>query len=238
MENLSVLTSQNVNIEYEIASVGDRYIATMIDYFIMAAYIIAVLLVFNATEQWLLLNNMLITIPIILPIMFYSLWSELLLEGQSIGKKVRRLKVVNLDGSSVSLGAYLMRWFLGIFELSVSAGGIAILAIVLSGRGQRIGDMAAGTTVVNLHRRLSVADILIWQAPKDHQIKYPAAAQLTDDDIALIKEILTESKHADLQYPMYMLQEKLQNLLHIAPQNSNAETFLRTIVADYNAIYG
>lgn len=237
MENISVLTTQNVAIEYEVASIGDRYVAAMIDYFIMAAYIIGIFLLFSALDITRLFNSAAVVIPLLLPILFYHLLSEVLLEGQSIGKKVRRLKVVSLDGSPVSLGAYLLRWFLGMIEATISAGGIAVLAIVLSGRGQRIGDMAAGTTVVNLRHRFTIEDALWWQTEPDHQVRYMATQQLSDDDIALIKEILTESRRADLKYPLYKLQEKLQQTLHIEPDALDAETFLHTIVKDYNYIY-
>ena len=238
MENISVLTTQNVNINYEIASVGDRYIAAMIDYFIMVAYGILIALIFEMFDWWDYADNMAVVIPLILPVMFYHLWSEVLLEGQSIGKKVRHLKVVNLDSSPVSLSSYLLRWFLGIFELSVSMGGIAILAIILNGHGQRIGDVAAGTTVINLRRRANVEDVLQWQAPANHIVKYPAVAQLTDYDIALIKEILYESERSDLQYPMYKLQEKLQATLRINPEGTRPNVFLHNVIADYNTIYG
>ena len=238
MENLRVLTTQNVAIDYEIASVGDRYVAAIIDYLIIFGYILFVVILFN----WLEIDNLLyqakVLVPLALPILFYHFLSEWIFEGQSIGKKVRKLKVVRLDGSPVSVGDYLLRWFLGMIEATISAGGIAILAIVLSGRGQRIGDMAAGTTVVNLRRRLSIEDALLWQSPKDQPIRYQAAQELSDQDIDLIKEVLTESQRANLQAPMYHLQTQLQKRLRIAPDALSAEAFLQTIIKDYNRIYG
>lgn len=73
--------------------------------------------------------------------------------------------------------------------------------------------------------------------PQDYP-RYELVEELSDQDIDLIKEVLTESQRANLQAPMYHLQTQLQKRLHIAPDALNAEAFLQALIKDYNRIYG
>ncbi|MEJ2495726.1 MAG: hypothetical protein P8Y79_15520 [Ignavibacteriaceae bacterium] len=47
MQTIEIETSQNVNIEYPVASIGDRVAAGAIDYLIMIGYLVAILLIFS-----------------------------------------------------------------------------------------------------------------------------------------------------------------------------------------------
>src|SRR5436190_12628521 len=96
MPIVKVITANNVEIEYEVAGIGDRAVATLIDWLIMIAY---GFLVFLVLENSSLGNNpsMILQISLYLPIFLYHLLCELLLDGQSFGKKVRKIKVIMLD---------------------------------------------------------------------------------------------------------------------------------------------
>ena len=56
---------------------------------------------------------------IFLPITFYSLYTEILMDGQTVGKKVLQLKVINEDGFKPSITDYVIRWFLRIVDFNL-----------------------------------------------------------------------------------------------------------------------
>ena len=79
---------------------------------------------------------------------WYPVLFEVYRNGQTWGKKAFNIKVVNDDLTPVSLGPSLIRNLLrgaDIFPVLYAVGSISVL---LTGRFQRLGDLAAGTIVV------------------------------------------------------------------------------------------
>ena len=62
---------------------------------------------------------------------------------------------MRLDGTRPGLGDYVLRWLLRPIEVIAFTSGVRqpCITILLNGKGQRLGDLAAGTTVVSLLRR-------------------------------------------------------------------------------------
>jgi uncharacterized RDD family membrane protein YckC len=241
--NIQIQTSQNVTIEYEVGSLGDRYVAGMLDLLVIWTYIsiIALIVVYmldSAISRSIrdLDFGVLFYVLIMIPVAFYHPISEILFNGQSIGKMIMKLKVVRLDGSSLRLSDVLMRWLFRIAEVMISMGGIAIIAIIINGKGQRLGDMAAGTAVVNTKRRVDIDDNLLWLPTQDHQVQFPEVANLTDTDIESIKEIYEESQRIDSIFMVFHLAERLQKVLNITP-NMPPRLFVEAVIADYYSIH-
>lgn len=242
---INIQTSQNVNIEYEVGSLGDRYVAGLIDLFVIWTYIgIIVTIIVYVIEkapsralQWSFGNPMLwVYLLFILPITFYHPLSELLLGGRSIGKMAMRLKVVRYDGSQLRLGDVMMRWLFRIGEVLFSMGGVAIIAIIINGKGQRLGDMAAGTGVVSIKRRQTIDDKLLWLPTADHRVQFEEARYLTDYDVEQIKDIFEESQRINDPFMLHELAEHLKSVLHLSTQMPPT-AFLETILADYYSIH-
>jgi uncharacterized RDD family membrane protein YckC len=110
MTQLSINTTQNVNINFTAASVGDRILAQLLDLLVKIAYGITIFFsfqifglenLFDNLDQWSIIA---IISVILLPVMFYSLVQESLWEGQTIGKKIMKMKVIKLDGYQASFG--------------------------------------------------------------------------------------------------------------------------------------
>ena len=241
--NIQIETSQNVSIEYEVGSLGDRYVAGMLDLLIIWTYIsiIALIVVYfldsSLSKSIRDLNfSVLFYVLIIIPIAFYHPICEILFNGQSIGKMIMKLKVVRLDGSQLRLGDVLMRWLFRIGEIMISMGGIAIVAIIINGKGQRLGDMAAGTAVVNTKRRVDIDDNLLWLPTQNHQVQFPEVANLTDTDIESIKEIYEEAQRLDSIFMILHLAERLEKVLHIDTKMP-ARPFIEAVLADYYSIH-
>lgn len=230
MQNVRIQTAQNVFIEYQPASVGDRIIAAIIDVIIVWSYIIGCVTIvasLNIDINWV------IWILVITPLLFYDLAFEIFMDGQTIGKKARSIKVVKLNGSQPTIGSYLLRWLIRPIDVLFS-GAVAILVISLNGKGQRLGDIAAGTSVVNLRRRVGLSDMMVPQTQEDYEPVYPQATSLSDRDIALIKEALlvhTNSDEPDIRL-LETLARKVKGALQVE-SNMPPMAFLRTILKDH-----
>ena len=96
MTQLSINTTQNVNINFTAASVGDRIFAQLLDILVMIAYavVVGVLLditglstTIEAMDTWSVMGAYGI---IYSPIMFYTIVQESLWEGQTIGKRIMK----------------------------------------------------------------------------------------------------------------------------------------------------
>ena len=96
-------------------------------------------------------------IAIYLPAIFYHFLMELFNHGQSVGKMVMRIRVVKKDGTTPGIGDFFMRWLLQLVDLGFS--GVGALVILISKNSQRLGDLAAGTMVIQLndYRKIQVS---------------------------------------------------------------------------------
>ena len=95
MESIQIETTQNVTLEYTPASVGDRILAYLIDSLIIIAWLI----MFIFIGVGLGINSRSNGAPFVvlfvigfLPLMFYNLVSELLMNGQTVGKKAMSIR--------------------------------------------------------------------------------------------------------------------------------------------------
>jgi uncharacterized RDD family membrane protein YckC len=232
MQTITVQTSQNIDIEYELAGVGDRMVAYLLDFLIYSAYFIVVILIMQNVGRS---AGFFYQVIAIMPILFYQLICEVFMNGQSIGKKVKNIRVVSLDGNQPHIGQYIIRWLFRIVDTMMSTGLVAIMTIALTSKGQRIGDMLAGTTVVRTNRKTQIDDTLFMETEEDYQVKYPESVNLSDQDITLLKEVLNrESKSYNESSGLTMKAAlKVKNMLNIH-SNDDPRIFLEDIIRDYN----
>ena len=230
MQNVNIRTAQNVGIDYELAGLGARMAAFAIDVAIQIAYYIAVSILLSEVN----LDSIWVSLMFFLPAMLYHLLCEIFLNGQSIGKKQMNIKVVRLDGSSPTLGGYILRWILRPIDISIFSGAVAVLAIVLSKNGQRLGDMAANTTVVKVAREVKVSSHeLIKNIEDTYQITFPEVRKLNDSQVNVIKEALQVNKQHANNRPVYAVADKIKQHLEVTSDLPPVK-FLYTVVKDYN----
>ena len=240
MTQLSINTTQNVNINFTAASVGDRILAQLIDLLVKIAYIIVVIVIinffdleryFNGMDQWSVMG---IFSLIGLPFMFYTLAQESLWEGQTIGKKLMKMKVIKLDGYQASFGDYLIRWLFRIIEISIGSGIIGLIAIISSKKSQRLGDMAAGTAVISLKNNININHTILQEVNADYVPTYPLVIKLSDNDVRIIKETFETAIVSRDYATLIKLREKIIQVTGIKNQSGNDQEFIRTLLKDYN----
>ncbi|MBC7652532.1 MAG: RDD family protein, partial [Deinococcales bacterium] len=190
MSNISIVTPQNIELEYELGSIGDRIVAGLIDFAIIIAYCIVagIMLAFaNVSGN----TQVVVSTIIFLPVMFYSLLSELLMHGQTVGKRVINIKVISLTGNQPNFSQYLIRWLFRLIDIWLSSYLLAIIIIAISEKRQRLGDIVANTTLIKTIARASIQQtIYVPIVENNYKVTYPEVINLKDTDIQLIKEIL------------------------------------------------
>ena len=248
MATIRIHTTQNVTLQYEVGSIGDRIVANLLDGLVRLAWIVLWGLIFSGfasgghgaseSTNWGSAEGILAILLIafiLAPIFLYTLVSEIFMNGQTIGKKARHLRVVRLDGTPPRLGDYFLRWLLRLVDLYLPfAGGlVAIITIAVNGKGQRLGDLAAGTTVVSTREpRSLLADLAAPLMPSGYQPVFPQAADLTDHDVTLLRQLLSQSLQQENYLLLHDTALKIKQLLHLQTDLSD-EAFLRTILRDH-----
>jgi len=233
MQIIRVRTTQNVFIDYPVGSVGDRILAYLLDRLILIVYSVAVLAAFikldiEPTYVWLIVFGV--------PWVFFSLLFEIFMNGQTPGKKVLKIKVVRLDGTSATIGDYLLRWIFAFVDIFILSGAIAVVMVAMGGKGQRLGDVVAGTAVVKLseHEQVSSQRIFV-EAEDQYTPVFSQVVNLSDRDIELIRRALEANRDQGNIQPVMVITDKIKSLLKIETDMPPVK-FLYTIIKDYQTI--
>ncbi|NOZ34415.1 MAG: RDD family protein [Chlorobi bacterium] len=237
MPNLQVETSQNVIIEQEIANLGERIAAFLIDGIIIISYVILMSYIIKIFSSARISSSGFFVL--IIPIFFYSLLCETFMNGQSFGKKALKIKVAKLEGSQPTFGNYLIRWIFRIIDINFY-GLPAIITIAVNGKGQRLGDIVAKTSVISLKRSKNIEETIYEETEADYEIKYPEAEQLKDTDLNTVKDVLKLYKKDPTNVIAVSMLKKAFEAIKIKTGAEPAQVpavFLETIIKDYNHIF-
>ncbi len=166
-ETLIIETPERVPLAFALASIGNRFLAVLIDHFIQYMAILIVAWAFiswsgigdmNSIERDELLAQMSKwTIALMIVILFlifagYFIFFEWLWNGQTPGKRLMKLRVIREDGRPITLWEAVARNLLRIFDaipgFFIPIYSIGLVSIFLSSRDQRFGDMFSGTVVI------------------------------------------------------------------------------------------
>jgi uncharacterized RDD family membrane protein YckC len=166
-ETLIIETPERVPLAFPLASIGNRFLAVAIDHTLQYIAIAVVFIgfaliaglgrsqigVFESFEREM--PNWVIAVMIfVLFVLFtgYFALFEWLWDGQTPGKRLLKLRVIREDGRPVTLWEAIARNLLRIFDtfpgFFVPVYSIGLIAVFLSNRDQRVGDLFAGTVVI------------------------------------------------------------------------------------------
>ncbi len=232
MEQFQIETAQNISIRQNTAHLGDRMLAYLIDSFIIIVYTILIFLIMGALDvdfedMWVL--YMVLSLPAFL---YYALL-ETFTNGKTVGKSIMQIRVVKLDGSKPSFANYFVRWILRIIDVLLTTGGLAVLTILIRGKGQRIGDIAAGTTVISEKRKVGLKDTLLRELPEDYKPQFPQVVVFKDREMQTIKELYDSAKlHGD-HHVVISLSERIKKVMGINTDLKPIQ-FVDIVIKDYN----
>lgn len=147
-----VVTPEAVPLGLADATAGTRGIAAAIDVAIIGVALIVVQVASLLVSAGLAVPGWLaVTVALLLgfvALFGYPAGLETLWRGRTPGKALLGLRVVTVEGGPIGFRHAAIRAVVGLIELRASLGAIALVASVLSRRGQRLGDHVAGTVVV------------------------------------------------------------------------------------------
>ncbi|HHC79984.1 MAG TPA: RDD family protein [Flavobacteriia bacterium] len=233
MDNFQIETAQNVSIQQNVASVSTRIGSFLIDILIIIGYSIITIWILEALDLEFGMETWVIYLLLGLPVFFYSLLFEVLMNGQSPGKYVNNIRVVKIDGSKPTFGSYLLRWMLRLIDIDFATGSVALLTILLNGKGQRLGDLAAGTTVISEKKRITIEDTLVTDIPLDYIPTFPQVTMLSDTDIQTIKELYRSARRKGNHGVILKLHKKIIDITDIKTDLKPFD-FVDVVIKDYN----
>ena len=154
---VDVETPEHVSVGYELADLGSRFTAMLLDIVIvsiLSAVAVIGFLVIGAASEGILGGGGEVAIAVGLMASFVFYWGyyvyfEGFRDGQTPGKKAMRIRVVQDGGFPVTFRAAAVRNLLRLIDMQpLISWGVAALSMMLHPRTKRLGDIAAGTVVV------------------------------------------------------------------------------------------
>lgn len=240
MSQLTINTTQNVTINFTAASVGERVGAHLIDLALKAAYCLVVYGIFfnyflkNSIAHFDNFSLTALFILAFLPVVFYSFVLEATFEGQTVGKKLLKIKVVKLDGYQASVGDYLIRWLFCVIDTLLFVGFIGLITMIVNKKIQRLGDLTAGTAVITLKNKISLNSTILQDLDDNYVPHYPMVIKLSDNDVRIIKETFAMALARNDYEIIKKLENKIIDVSGIINKYETSENFIKTVMKDYN----
>jgi uncharacterized RDD family membrane protein YckC len=235
METINVKTSQHIDIDYPVAGLGERVAARAIDLGIFFALYVIFIIISLATATFMSRTVMITFLALLGSLfVFYNLFCEVFLNGQSIGKKILKIKVISLDGSQPSIGQYTIRWLFRLVDFWLTGQVLGLIMVAVSENKQRVGDLVAKTTLIKTVIKTKIQDIEFHSQP-DYIPVFNNANDLQDKDIELIHEVLVAYYKTYNPELINIIAEKITTTLGISvPPGMDKPVFLQTVLSDYN----
>lgn len=235
MNEINIVTAQNVTLKIELANIGDRFVAALLDTLIKIGLLLLAALVIAGVEKVTgsSVLSVLLYVVCFAGLFFYSLLFEYFWQGQTPGKRTMKIKVARQDGEAVSFGSLLLRWVFRVIDFPISWPAIGITSIVVTKKFQRLGDLVAGTILVSTKERTSLQDTFYTAVESNYIPVYVQAAQLSGKDVEVIKKVTHLYVENDKYDLMQETAQKVRQVLDIQADMDDLN-FLKTILKDYS----
>lgn len=251
MKNFDLVTSHNITIEYQLATILDRFLALMIDmciillwFWISSAVAESVTrshdfdIIFNENR---FMYRVMVLCMLFLPVLFfYNLFFEIFSGGASPGKKIMGIKAVNLAGQNPNISECFLRWAFRPVELMMTAGAMAAIFVSSSDKAQRMGDMIARTVVIKLRPTLkySLRDVMSIKTSNEYKPVHLQVVKFSEDEMLYVKNCVDRSRRYPNPASRKLLDEltrKICGQLSIkeVPLPGKQVDFLRALIQDY-----
>lgn len=239
---IEVQTTQNVTIDYETAGLGKRILAYVLDWIFILCWFMGWLWLFSVIADFGLDSvftgesvSILIFVLFFFPLLFYDLIFETLNNGQSPGKMIMRIRVINVDGTTPSTGSYLIRWLFRLVDFTLTNTVVGVIMTAVTKKSQRLGDLLAGTTVIDLNlnardKQLAITDLDFQDS---YKVMFPDILDLlSDKDIQTIMSIIDDVQ-LSANYFNERLADRVRAITGYTYEGTDIQ-FLRKVVSDYN----
>jgi uncharacterized RDD family membrane protein YckC len=242
VDKLTIDTPEQVHLEFALAGVGSRFMATLLDSIIQGLLYIAIFaaaaLVASAplarlTGRW--------TVALAIFAGFIVTWGyfaifESVWKGQTPGKKWAGIRVIKDSGRPITPFEAAARNLVRIVDYMPGFYAVGLVTMLLNDKHRRVGDYVAGTLVV--HESSDRESALFFNTPANSQFAIPQASHLTLQEAELIETFLSRR----LDIPAEIRQQNGQRIadmvstrLGIAPdvRPADNENFLELLVKEF-----
>lgn len=246
MAEIQITTTQNVTINFRAAEAGERILAYFVDSVIKYAYVGVVAFIIFRLEKnggGKILPNidgdpwsfMAVIILLGIPVIFYTLVQEVLLQGQTLGKKVVKIKVVKIDGFRANFLDFFTRWAMRIVDISLFSGVVALVSIGSTKTHQRLGGLASGTGVISLKQKVTIDHTILQEVSNNYKPIYLSVIKLSDNDARIIKENFIRAKKNNDHKTLIVLKTKIIAVIGEEPHpDITTENFISRVLKDYS----
>jgi uncharacterized RDD family membrane protein YckC len=153
MKRIKITTPENIEIEYTLADIGSRTAAVIIDtlvqgFFLLVLIIAIILMMVYSRDFWKQYYGWIIGVSLLIYALItygYFIAMELSMNGQTIGKKIMRLRAIRTNGQPITLKHSAIR---NLFRVFIDMLGIGAILIFFTKQHKRLGDLAASTIVI------------------------------------------------------------------------------------------
>jgi len=244
-----VETPENIRFGYDVADIGSRFLAILIDSLIQGVLYILLTIAAAFTASRLTAVALPTVVNDILAILFvltlfliqfgYFLFLEIVMAGQTPGKRLFNLRVVKDNGYPLSPLDSIVRNIVRIIDFFPFAYGIGLITMFLNRRAKRLGDFAAGTIVVKMRNQVRLTDITVApRAPADAAPLYADGVnRLHEQDVAMVEAFLLRRENfTNREQLAQQMAQRLATKMgrtEIPTQPKDVISFLRDTVNEY-----
>jgi uncharacterized RDD family membrane protein YckC len=238
-DRLTISTPEGVDLSLTLAGVGSRFIAAFVDAVIQYSTIIAVGAVlfgtggFGAGED---VAAAVFALVFFVVIFVYDVAFEVLASGRTPGKRWNGIRVIRDGGQPIGFLSSTIRNLMRLIDFLPAFYLVGMTSIVVTGKNQRLGDIAAGALVVRELRAAPQAPGALGRAaspPPDDAAAWDTSA-ITASELGAVRGFLERRREIDPAARRSLaetLEGRLRPKVAGVPDDVRGERFLELLVA-------
>lgn len=247
----TIETPEQIDVTYDVAGIGSRFLAALIDHFLIAIVLsvscVGLSIVASQVDLGFDTDIVagLLVLGIYLSLCAYHIFFETIWNGQTPGKRIVGLRMVRTGGRPIGFLGSTIRNFIRLADFLPVLYGLGMLVMFIDKRSRRLGDLAAGCMAVR-ERKAVTLDSLATPQPSEQPV-VPAADQITIPnlqallraDYDIVQEYLRRRSTLSADARQRLSQQLLEGLQQRLgyPVQGDAETFLMMVVAQYQTLH-
>ncbi len=249
-DRLTIETPEHIDLDYEVAGLGSRAIAALIDHIIIGLVLALGTIILTAVTDELFggldsdVGAALFGIVLYLMMCVYYTFFETIWNGQTPGKRLVGLRVVRVGGRPIGFGGSAIRNIIRLADFLPLLYGVGIMTMFFDRQTRRLGDMAAGAVTIKETRALTLESLTAAVAqevggPLAENLTIPNLEVITLEDYRLLQSYLTQRLTLSLDTRRRLAGQLLHGLQTRLgyPVYGDPEAFMLRLVAEYNKLH-
>lgn len=231
------VTPEAVTIAVDVAGLGSRMIAWLIDTVIQLLILVPILIGVGAGDLSGSVELVVLSLVVFLIFWGYFPIFELSWQGRTPGKRAQRLRVVLTDGQPAGAAAIMVRNLIRILDVFIFPF-LAVISMIVTTRAQRLGDLAAGTMVVREGKLTAPRPLSL---PDRSDLPTVDATGLSEREYDVIRSFLVRRSSLDPSARLRLaaqLAAPLRGRIGSLPNGLGDEATLEAVAQSYRQRFG